>query len=164
AQDQLRARPSRRGGGGEPGRGAQGRQDLSHRRRVRGGQPQAHRGALGQRGPERQGVRTRARAMRGRDPALRVTVLLLWGLLALFVLYPLLSLLGRVATDGGRLSLGSAFAILADPHQLRAFGNSLLLATLVGLAGTALGFLFALTASRAGLGRGWLGVLDAVTL
>jgi len=38
--------------------------------------------------------------MRGRDPALRVTVLLLWGLLALFVLYPLLSLLGRVATDG----------------------------------------------------------------
>ena len=102
--------------------------------------------------------------MRGRDPALRVTVLLLWGLLALFVLYPLLSLLGRVATDGGRLSLGSAFAILADPHQLRAFGNSLLLATLVGFAGTALGFLFALTASRSGLGRGWLGVLDAVTL
>ena len=102
--------------------------------------------------------------MRGRDPALRVTVLLLWGLLALFVLYPLLSLLGRVATDDGRLSLGSAFAILADPHQLRAFGNSLLLATLVGFAGTALGFLFALTASRAGLGRGWLGVLDAVTL
>src|SRR5262245_58022701 len=102
--------------------------------------------------------------MRRRDPALRVTVLLLWGLLALFVLYPLLSLLARVATDDGRLSLGSAFAILVDPHQLRAFGNSLLLATLVGLAGTALGFLFALTASRAGLGRGWLGVLDAVTL
>ena len=41
----------------------------------------------------------RARAMRARDPALRVTVLVLWGLLALFVLYPLVSLLARVATE-----------------------------------------------------------------
>ena len=102
--------------------------------------------------------------MRGRDPALRLTVLVLWVLLGLFVLYPLVSLLARVAVDGGRLSLGSALAILADPHQLRALGNSLLLAALVGVAGTALGFLFALTASRAGLGRGWLAALDAITL
>ena len=102
--------------------------------------------------------------MGGRDPALRVTVLVLWALLGLFVLYPLLCLLARVAVDGGRLSLGSALAILADRHQLRAFGNSLVLAALVGFAGTALGFLFALTASRAGLGRGWLAALDAVTL
>jgi iron(III) transport system permease protein len=91
-------------------------------------------------------------------------VLVLWAVLALFVVYPLVALLARVVTDGGRLSLGAALAILADPHQLRAFANSLLLAALVGLAGTALGFLFALTASRAGLGRGWLAVLDAVTL
>ena len=102
--------------------------------------------------------------MRGRDPALRLTVLVLWALLGLFVLYPLVSLLARVAVDGGRLSLGSALAILADPHQLRALDNSLLLAALVGVAGTALGFLFALTASRAGLGRGWLAALDAITL
>src|SRR5215475_3109010 len=102
--------------------------------------------------------------MRGRDPALRLTVLVLWALLGLFVLYPLVSLLARVAVDDGRLSLGSALAILANPHQLRALGNSLLLAALVGVAGTALGFLFALTASRAGLGRGWLVALDAVTL
>ena len=102
--------------------------------------------------------------MRGRDPALRLTVLVLWALLGLFVLYPLVSLLARVAVDGDRLSLGSALAILADPHQLRALDNSLLLAALVGVAGTALGFLFALTASRAGLGRGWLVALDAITL
>src|SRR5262247_2304057 len=102
--------------------------------------------------------------MRGRDPALRLTVLVLWALLGLFVLYPLVSLLARVAVDGGRLSLGSALAILANPHQLRALGNSLLLAALVGVAGTALGFLFALMASRAGLGRGWLAALDAITL
>jgi len=102
--------------------------------------------------------------MRGRDPALRLTVLVLWALLGLFVLYPLVSLLARVAVDGGRLSMGSALAVLADPHQLRALGNSLLLAALVGVAGTALGFLFALTASRAGLGQGWLAALDAITL
>ena len=102
--------------------------------------------------------------MRGRDPALRLTVLVLWALLGLFVLYPLVCLLARVAVDGGRLSLGSALAVLADPHLLRALGNSLLLAALVGVAGTALGFLFALTASRAGLGQGWLAALDAITL
>src|SRR5262249_23924278 len=54
--------------------------------------------------------------------------------------------------------------ILVNPHQLRALGNSLLLAALVGVAGTALGFLFALTATRAELGRPWLAALDAVTL
>src|SRR5262245_14971458 len=102
--------------------------------------------------------------MRGRDPALRLTVLVLWALLGLFVLYPLVGLLARAAVDGGRLSLGSALAILAGPHQLRARSNSLLLAALVGVAGTALGFLFALTASRAGLRRGWLAALDAITL
>jgi iron(III) transport system permease protein len=99
-----------------------------------------------------------------RDPALWVTVAVLWALLALFVLYPLLCLLARVAMDGERLSPGAALAVLGDPNQLRALGNSLLLAALVGVAGTALGFLFALTASRASFGRGWLAVLDAVTL
>ncbi|HEV8457717.1 MAG TPA: hypothetical protein VGR44_05405, partial [Methylomirabilota bacterium] len=73
----------------------------------------------------------------GRDPALRLTVAVLWALLALFVLYPLLSLLARVPLDGGRLAPGAALAVLADPNQLRALGNSLLLAALVGLAGTA---------------------------
>ena len=100
----------------------------------------------------------------GRDPALRITVALLWALLALFVLYPLGSLLARVFVDGGRMAPGAALAVLGDTNQLRAFGNSLLLAMLVGLAGTALGFLFALTATRAGLGRGWLAAIDAVIL
>jgi iron(III) transport system permease protein len=99
-----------------------------------------------------------------RDPALLLTVAIVWALLGLFVLFPLASLLARVLVDGGRLSVGGAVAILADPHQLRAFGNSLLLACLVGAAGTGLGFLFALTATRAGLGRRWLTVMDAVTL
>src|SRR4030095_4852321 len=89
----------------------------------------------------------------GRDPALRATAALRWDLLALFVLYPLVSLLARVFVDGGRMAPGAALAVLGDRNQLRAFGNSLLLAMLVGLAGTALGFLFAVPATRAGPGR-----------
>src|SRR5437867_3925749 len=172
AQDQLRARPPRRRGGAGSRGGPQGRQDLPHRRRLRGRQPQADRRAVGERSAQPQGVTARPMPRPAgprapgapRDPALLATVAVLWVLLGLFVLFALASLLARVLIDGGRLSLAGAVAILGHPHQLRALGNSLLLASLVGAAGTALGFLFALTATRAGLGRGWVAALDAITL
>jgi len=100
----------------------------------------------------------------GRDPALWITVLALWALLALFVLYPLARLSWIAFFDAGHLSLGPAWNVLADPNQRRAFTNSRLLAALVGAGGTGLGFLFAFTAARTGLGRGWLTALDAATL
>ncbi len=80
------------------------------------------------------------------------------------MVFPLGALLGRVFLDGGRPALGPLVAILRDPNNLRALGNSLLLGTLVGLAGTGLGFLFAFTAARANLPRAWVAVLDATTL
>jgi len=40
----------------------------------------------------------------------------------------------------------------------------LLLGALVGVIGTALGFLFAFTVSRANLPRGWVRLIDAMTL
>src|SRR5205807_4204924 len=55
-------------------------------------------------------------------------------------------------------------AVLSDRHQIRAFGNSLLLALLVGSAGTALGFLFAFTAARGQLPRWLLTAIDAAVL
>ena len=100
----------------------------------------------------------------GRDPALWVTVLALWALLALFVLYPLARLSWIAFFDGGRLALGPAWNVLADPNHRRAFLNSLELAALVGIGGTVLGFLFAYTAARSGISRGWLAALDAATL
>ena len=100
----------------------------------------------------------------GRDPALWVTVLALWVLLALFVLYPLVRLSWIAFFDGGRLALGPAWNVLADPNHRRAFVNSLELAALVGVGGTVLGFLFAYTAARSGISRGWLAALDAATL
>jgi len=99
-----------------------------------------------------------------RDPALLLTALGLWVLLGLFVLYPLARLLERAFVENGRFTLGNVLATLADPNHRRAFVNSLLLATLVGLCGTALGFLFAYTAARGGLGRRWLVALDATAL
>ncbi|HET9045359.1 MAG TPA: hypothetical protein VFO33_00265, partial [Casimicrobiaceae bacterium] len=76
-----------------------------------------------------------AGASLARDPALAVTVVLLWAGLALFVLFPLGMLLARLVVDQGHLSVASAGKILTDRHQLLAFRNSLLLGALVGVIG-----------------------------
>jgi iron(III) transport system permease protein len=99
-----------------------------------------------------------------RDPALLASVLVLWILLALFVLFPLAWLLVRTFTEGGAFTLANLLAILGDPSHRASFWNSLLLAALVGLAGTLLGFSFAFTAVRANLPRAWGIVLDAACL
>ena len=89
---------------------------------------------------------------------------MLWALLALFVVFPLVMLFVRMLTDQGQFSVSGLATILTDRHQIRAFWNSLLLATLVGLAGTVLGFMFAFTASRGRLPRWMLGAMDASVL
>ncbi|MBI2735475.1 MAG: iron ABC transporter permease [Rhodospirillales bacterium] len=73
-------------------------------------------------------------------------------------------LLERAFVDEGRLTFEPLLSSLVDPSHQAAFVNSLILAAAVGVLGTALGFLFALTAVRAGLGRHWLTVLDAAAL
>jgi len=100
----------------------------------------------------------------GRDPAVAVAVFALWALLALFVVYPLVMLFARILIDHGTFTTTGIVAVLTDKHQIRAFWNSLLLALLVGAAGTALGFLFAFTAARARLPRALLWVIDAAVL
>lgn len=98
-----------------------------------------------------------------RDPVLAPTVLLLWAAVALFVLYPITRLLALTFWDGGP-TLAPVIELLGNWEHRRALGNSLLLAALVGVAGTALGFAFALLAVRANLPR-WMGTaLDAVVL
>jgi len=99
-----------------------------------------------------------------RDPALLGAVLVLWVLMGLFILFPLVWLLLRTFTEGGVFTLGNLLAILKDPNHRASFWNSLLLAGLVGLAGTVLGYLFAFTAVRANLSKAWGVVLDAACL
>ncbi len=99
-----------------------------------------------------------------RDPAVTGAVVVLWLLLALFVLYPLGALLGRVLFENGTFTFSGIVKVLADKHQQRAFWNSLLLAFIVGIGGTLIGFLFAFTAARGRL-PGWLlSVVDAAVL
>ncbi len=99
-----------------------------------------------------------------RDPAVAVAVLSLWLLLALFVVYPLAMLLARVLFDHGTFTTAGLAAVVTDRHQMRAFWNSLLLGSLVGIVGTLLGFLFAFTAARGRLPRWLLTAIDASVL
>ncbi|MGH7408171.1 MAG: ABC transporter permease, partial [Candidatus Methylomirabilales bacterium] len=92
------------------------------------------------------------------------TVLVLWVLLFLFVLYPLAALLLRTFVQDGSFTLANLLTILGDPAQRQAFWNSLLLGSLVGVCGTLLGLLFAFTAVRANLPRAWTNVLDAAII
>jgi iron(III) transport system permease protein len=107
-------------------------------------------------------VATRAAAAL-RDPVLLPTVVLLWAAVALFVLYPMARLLLLTFWDGGP-TLAAVRSLTDDWTHRAALGNSLLLAGLVGVGGTALGFAFALLAVRANLPRAVGRVLDAVII
>ena len=102
--------------------------------------------------------------VRHRDPVVAATALVLWLLLAFFVVYPLAMLFARMLTDHGTFTTAGLAKILTDRHQIRAFWNSLLLATLVGILGTVVGFLFAFTAARGRLPRWLLAIVDASVL
>jgi len=98
-----------------------------------------------------------------RDPVVAPAVLLVWGAVALFVLYPLGRLLILTFWDGGP-SLDAVRRLGGDWTHRVALVNSLVLAALVGIAGTALGLAAALLAVRANMSRWAVRALDAVIL
>jgi iron(III) transport system permease protein len=87
----------------------------------------------------------------------------IWLLLVIFIVYPLLMLFSRAFVDDGHLSLQGLFAAVSAPKNLRALGNSLLLAMLVGVAGTLLGLMFAFTVERVCAARRVVRVIDFFT-
>ena len=98
-----------------------------------------------------------------RDPVVTSAVALVWGAVALFVLYPLLRLLVLTFWNDGP-TLEAVRGLAGNWTNRAALVNSLVLAALVGVAGTTLGFAFALLAVRGNLPR-WLSrALDAVVL
>ncbi len=99
-----------------------------------------------------------------RDPLVSASALVLWLLLALFVVYPLAMMLGRVFVHQGRFTLDGLWPLLTDRNQWRALGNSLLLGTAVGVVGTAAGFVFAFTAARSRLPPWLQRTIDASVL
>src|SRR6185503_1445796 len=98
------------------------------------------------------------------DPFRIAVIVTLWLLLGLFVLYPLACLLVRAFSDDGGFTLDPIISALGNPTHLRALRNSLVLATLVGILGTAAGFLFAYTVERTDMSRGAKRLIDLIIL
>ncbi|MCC7325924.1 MAG: iron ABC transporter permease [Burkholderiales bacterium] len=108
----------------------------------------------------RPGVGARLRA----EPALALAIAILWVLIALFIVYPIAMLLARVFVEDGHFTLTGIAAVLTDRHQVVAFWNSLLLGTLVGVIGTAFGFIFAFAATRCRLSPTLIRLIDVAVL
>lgn len=79
--------------------------------------------------------------------------------IALFILFPLFRVLEATFWERDHLTLGVLGRVLEFAYNRRALTNSLLLATLVSIAGTLIGFLFAYTTTRPTLTR-WGRVLN----
>src|SRR6201995_679745 len=95
-----------------------------------------------------------------RDPLRFLVIVVLWLLLGVFVIYPLIELIRRALSDDAGFTFAPLIAAIHSKSNLRAFGNSLLLATLVGICGTVLGFLFAFTVERTRAPKFWVRLLD----
>jgi iron(III) transport system permease protein len=98
------------------------------------------------------------------DPTFAITMAALWLLLALFIIYPLLTMLSAAFLENGRPTAAPLFKVLAQPSHRAAFANSLILGLLVGICGTMLGFLYAFTVTRGDLPAKWVHLIDVATL
>lgn len=101
---------------------------------------------------------------RQRDPVTLLTICLLWLAMGVFVLYPIVRLLAMTFIVDGHLSFQNLMPFLASWYDRRAIVNSILLATAVGVAGTAIGFIFAFAVTRLSLPRWLTFFISAVTL
>ncbi len=88
----------------------------------------------------------------------------IWLLLALFVLYPLARLLLMLFSSDGSGSVANLASVFTDRYTRRALGNSLMLASSVGLCGTLLGFLFAFAVTRIDMPKGFKAFFSSVTV
>ncbi len=95
-----------------------------------------------------------------KDPALLLSVVVIWIFLILFVVIPIMKILSITFTEGGHFNLSGFGEILKKRYTLISARNSILLGTLVGLCGTALGFFFAFTSVRTNLPKWWSRFLD----
>lgn len=91
----------------------------------------------------------------GRGWALAALYPLMVLVLALFVAYPLVDLLGRAVQVDGRLSFAPLAKLLVDPYSRRVLWNTLILGVTVAVAGTVLATLYAYAMTRVAMpGKG----------
>ena len=94
----------------------------------------------------------------------RLTVVMLWLLLGVFVLYPLCRLFAMTFWVDGNFTFENLRPFLDNWYDRRSAVNSILLGCSVGLAGTALGFIFAFVTTRLNLPTWLKFALSAITI
>jgi iron(III) transport system permease protein len=87
-----------------------------------------------------------------REPALMIGVIVIFALLALFILYPLASAAKLSLAPEGKLTGDVYRQIFTHSQYLRAIRNSVTLGVIVATLATAIGFLFAFALTRARIG------------
>lgn len=98
------------------------------------------------------------------DLVTKFTVFALWMAMGVFVVYPLVRLLGVTFWVDGHFTFDNLKPFLDNWYDRRAIVNSIVLATAVGLTGTIIGFIFAFAVTRLSM-AGWLKfAISAVTL
>ncbi|WP_239481705.1 ABC transporter permease [Parasutterella secunda] len=99
-----------------------------------------------------------------KDMVTRLTVVMLWLLLGVFVLYPLCRLFAMTFWVDGNFTFENLRPFLDNWYDRRSAVNSILLGCSVGLAGTALGFIFAFVTTRLNLPTWLKFALSAITI
>ena len=99
-----------------------------------------------------------------RDVVTKLTVVMLWLLLGVFVLYPLCRLFATTFWVDGSFTLENLRPFMDNWYDRRSAINSILLGCSVGAAGTVLGFIFAFVTTRMNLPT-WLKLaISAITI
>ena len=99
-----------------------------------------------------------------KDMATRLTVVMLWLLLGVFVLYPLCRLFAMTFWVDGSFTFANLRPFLDNWYDRQSAVNSILLGCSVGVAGTALGFIFAFVTTRLNLPTWLKFALSAITI
>lgn len=99
-----------------------------------------------------------------KDTATKLTVVMLWLLLGVFVLYPLCRLFAMTFWVDGNFTFENLRPFLDNWYDRRSAINSILLGCSVGVAGTALGFVFAFVTTRLNLPTWLKFALSAITI
>ncbi|MDY0290438.1 MAG: iron ABC transporter permease [Sphaerochaeta sp.] len=107
--------------------------------------------------------RTRS-SMAKREPVLFGTLVAIWLIFAIFIFLPIIRLLLTTFVVDGSISFANLIKIMGKSYNMRALYNSLILATAVAVAGTVLGYIFALAVTRTSLPPFYKGLLGAVTI
>lgn len=99
-----------------------------------------------------------------KDPGLFWALLAIWIALGIFILYPVVRLVGMAFMPDGHFSIATLREAFQDTYTVKALSNSLWLALAVSATGTILGYLFALLVTRTAMPKAMKAHLSAVTL